>query len=69
MKTMTVYTKHGAVVGNYHMIIAAHLIDVQPEDLEWAIEEYGRCDGIDGVVLPFGERWMPYDEWYASQKR
>jgi hypothetical protein len=66
---VTVYTKRGAVVGNYTPKNAALLLSVQEEDLNWAIEEHGRCDGIDAVALPFGERFERYDEWYAKQPR
>lgn len=36
-------------------------MDVSPEEIEWAIEEYGWCgtffDGIPAVVLPNGASW------------
>jgi len=66
---ITVYTKHGAVVGNYTLKRAADILDLQEEDLVWSILEYGRCDSIDGVALPFGARFETYDEWYAEQER
>jgi hypothetical protein len=66
---LTVYTHRGAVIGNYKAERAAYLIDIPRADLEWAIEEYGRCDGTDGVALPWGERFETYDEWYAKQTR
>jgi hypothetical protein len=44
-------------------------MDLDLHDLNWAIEEYGRCDGIDGVAVPFGEPYEPYDEWYAKQAK
>jgi hypothetical protein len=66
---LTVYTNHGAVVGNYDVKNTAHLLDLQEEDVKWAIEQFGRCDSIDGVAYPFGERFERYNEWYAKQPR
>jgi hypothetical protein len=65
---ITVYTNHGAVVGNYNAVRAAHLLDIEVEDLVWAIENFGRADSIDGVAIPFGVPYEPYDEWYAKQR-
>lgn len=59
-ETFTVYTLHGAVVeDNINAARAAELIDVQEEDLAWAIENYGCCAGPDlSMALPFGERFQ-----------
>ena len=69
MDILTVYTKNGAVVGNYIPVQAAFLLDIELNELQWAIEEFGRCDSKDAIALPLGERYEPYDEWYARQDR
>ncbi len=66
---LTVYTNHGAVVGNYNVKNTAQILDLPEDDVNWAIEEFGRVDSIDGVALPFGECFETYDEWYAKQER
>jgi hypothetical protein len=40
---------------------AARIPELDPDDIEWAIEETGRCDVEDWAILPEGATYTPYD--------
>lgn len=43
---------------------AARLMELAPEDIEWAIEEYGRCDAPGFIAVPCGQD-QPKGDWEA----
>jgi hypothetical protein len=40
---------------------AARMTELDPEEIEWAIEEVGSCDTEEWSILPEGAAYMPYD--------
>ena len=40
---------------------AARITELDPEEIEWAIEEVGRCDTEEWAILPEGVTYTPYD--------
>jgi hypothetical protein len=40
---------------NIDLATVAELLNLHPEDIEWAIEEFGRCDGEEYVVVENGD--------------
>lgn len=40
---------------------AARITELDPDEIEWAIEQVGRCDVEDWAILPEGATYMPYD--------
>jgi hypothetical protein len=40
---------------------AARITELEPDDIEWAIEQVGRCDAEEWAILPEGGTYTPYD--------
>jgi hypothetical protein len=40
---------------------AARIADLDPDEIEWAIEQMGRCDVEEWAILPEGATYTPYD--------
>ena len=40
---------------------AARITQLDPDEIEWAIEQVGRCDTEKCAVLPEGAAYTPYD--------
>jgi hypothetical protein len=40
---------------------AARATELDPDEIEWAIEQVGRCDTDDWAILPEGATYTPYD--------
>jgi hypothetical protein len=40
---------------------AARIAELDPDEIEWAIEQVGRCDTEEWAILPEGATYMPYD--------
>jgi hypothetical protein len=40
---------------------AVRITELDPDDIEWAIEQVGRCDVEEWAILPEGAAYTPYD--------
>jgi len=40
---------------------AARITELDPDEIEWAIEQVGRCDVEEWAILPEGATYTPYD--------
>ena len=40
---------------------AARVTELDPDEIEWAIEQVGRCDTEKWAIVPEGATYTPYD--------
>ena len=51
------------VLTNLSAEVAGEAVGIDPTEIEWAVEEYGRCDTTDWTVVEHGSLRPSPREW------